>query len=97
MENTELYRKQKYQSLRGIRNDGSGWLQIQGNFWIDGIVWYGIVVVNIWLHAFVNREGNGNPLLPGKSHGRRSLVGCSPWGRKESDTTETTKHAHMLI
>ena len=23
-----------------------------------------------------------------KSHGRRSLVGCSPWGRKESDTTE---------
>ena len=27
-------------------------------------------------------------LLPGKSHGRRSLVGCSPWGRKESDTTK---------
>ena len=27
-------------------------------------------------------------LLPGKSHGRRSLVGCSPWGRKESNTTE---------
>ena len=27
-------------------------------------------------------------LLPGKAHGRRSLVGCSPWGREESDTTE---------
>ena len=27
-------------------------------------------------------------LLPGKSHGRRSLVGCSPWGGQESDTTE---------
>ena len=27
-------------------------------------------------------------LLPGKSHGRRSPVGCSPWGREESDTTE---------
>ena len=27
-------------------------------------------------------------LLPGKSHGQRSLVGCSPWGRKESDMTE---------
>ena len=26
-------------------------------------------------------------LLPGKSHGRRSLVGCSPWGRWESDFT----------
>ena len=27
-------------------------------------------------------------LLPGKSHGLRSLVGYSPWGRKESDITE---------
>ena len=26
-------------------------------------------------------------LLPGKSHGLRSLVGCSSWGRQESDTT----------
>ena len=31
-----------------------------------------------------NGEGNGQPalvLLPGKSQGQRSLVGCSPWGR----------------
>ena len=27
-------------------------------------------------------------LLPGKFHGQRSLVGCSPWGSEESDTTE---------
>ena len=27
-------------------------------------------------------------LLPGKSHEQKSLVGYSPWGRKESDTTE---------
>ena len=27
-------------------------------------------------------------LLPGKCHGQRSLVGCSEWGREESDTTE---------
>ena len=27
-------------------------------------------------------------LLPGKSHGRRSLVGCSPWDPEELDTTE---------
>ena len=35
-------------------------------------------------------EGNGNPLqhLPGKSHGWRSLIGHSPRGHKESDTTE---------
>ena len=35
-------------------------------------------------------------LLPGKSHGWRSLVGCSPWGRKESDTTERL-HFHFLL
>ena len=28
--------------------------------------------------------------LPGASHGQRSLVGYSPWGRTESDTTEVT-------
>ena len=29
-------------------------------------------------------------LLPGKSHGWRSLVGCHLWGHTESDTTEAT-------
>ena len=33
-------------------------------------------------------------LLPGKSHGRRSLVGCSPWDGKQSDTTERL-HFHF--
>ena len=33
-------------------------------------------------------------LLPGKSHGQRSLVGYSPWGRKESDTT-VISHSHV--
>ena len=35
-------------------------------------------------------------LLPGKSHQRRSLVGCSPWGRKQSDTTEWL-HFHFSL
>ena len=29
-------------------------------------------------------------LLPGKSYGWKGLVGCSPWGCEESDTTEAT-------
>ena len=36
-------------------------------------------------------EGNGKPpqvSLPGKSHGQRSLVGCSTWSRRELGTTE---------
>ena len=42
-------------------------------------------------------EGHGHPLqvfLPGESHGQRSLVGYSPWDRKESDTTERL-HFHF--
>ena len=33
-------------------------------------------------------------LLPGKSHGWRSLVGCSPWGHEESDMTDPL-HFHF--
>ena len=35
-------------------------------------------------------------LLPGKSRGQRSLVGRSPWGREESDTTEQL-HFHFSL
>ena len=35
-------------------------------------------------------------LLPGKSHGWRSLAGCSPWGREESDRTERL-HFHFPL
>ena len=36
-------------------------------------------------------------LLPRKSHGQRSLVGCNPWGCEESDTTERLHfHFHIL-
>ena len=32
--------------------------------------------------------------LPGKCHGQRSLVGYSPWGRRESDKTELLTYIH---
>ena len=35
-------------------------------------------------------------LLPGKSHGQRSLVGCSPWGLEESDMAEWL-HFHFSL
>ena len=34
--------------------------------------------------------------LPGESHVQRSLASCSPWGRKELDTTEVTQHTRTL-
>ena len=46
---------------------------------------------------FRRRQWQPTPvLLPGKSHGRRSLVGCSPWGHEESDTTERL-HFHFSL
>ena len=44
-------------------------------------------------------EGNSNPLqysCPENPHGQRSLVGSSPWGRKESDMTERLT-LHFLL
>ena len=47
------------------------------NPWVDKIPW--------------RRAQQHTPVfLPGQSHGQRSLVGCSPWGCKESDTIEAT-------
>ena len=51
------------------------------------------------LPAYFSLERQWHPtpvLLPGKSHGRRSLVGCSPWGLEESDMTEWL-HFHFSI
>ena len=46
---------------------------------------------------YQRRQWHPTPvLLPGKSHGWRSLVGCSPWGRTESDTTERI-HFHFSL
>ena len=52
-------------------------------FWDDSSTW--------------RRQWHPTPvLLPGKSHGRRSLVGCSPWGRYKSDMTERL-HFHFSL
>ena len=49
-------------------------------------------------------RGHGNPLptpvfLSGETHGQRSLVGYSPWSRKELDTTEwlSTRIINLII
>ena len=48
-----------------------------------------------WSWCIRRRQWHPTPvLLPGKSLVQRSLVGCSPWGREESDTTERL-HFHF--
>ena len=57
-----------------------------------GNIFCSVLVISFW-----RRQWPPTPvLLPGKSHGWRSLVGCSPWGRKESDTTERL-HFHFSL
>ena len=41
-----------------------------------------------WENALEEASEPTPVFLPGKSHGQRGLVGYSPWGHKESDTTE---------
>ena len=57
--------------------------------------WATLLSLFTFLHW--RRQWHPTPvLLPGKSHGWRSLVGCSPWGREESDTTERL-HFHFSL
>ena len=56
---------------------------------------YSLCVLN--LNLCRRRQWHPTPvLLPGKSHGQRSLVSCSPWGLEESDTTERL-HFHFSL
>ena len=57
------------------------------------------VTTPLWLSNALRRRRQWPPtpvLLPGKSHGWRILVGCSPWGRWESDTAERL-HFHFSL
>ena len=56
-----------------------------------------VTALSLFTFMHWRRQWQPTPaLLPGKSHGRRSLVGCSPWGREESDTTEQL-HFHFSL
>ena len=51
---------------------------------------------NIYLSVLEKAMELTPVLLPGKSHGWRSLVGCSPWRLEELDTTERL-HFHFSL
>ena len=74
---------------------------------MDGGVWWaaihGVTKSRTQLSDFTftfmhwRRQWHPTPvLLPGESHGWRSLVGCSPWDHTESDTTERL-HFHFSL
>ena len=72
----------EYSRLISLRIDWLEFLAVQGT--LKSLLQnHSLKASILWRSAFFWR-GQWQPtpvLLPGKSHGRRSLVGCSPWGR----------------
>ena len=67
------------------------------HMWFKSIFFHCIIRVVFFIFLMVSWRRKWQPppvLLPGKSCGRRSQIGYSPWGRKESDTTERL-HFHF--
>ena len=59
----------------------------------------GLVLLSVNLNGYSwIRQGQPTPvLLPGKSRGQRSLVGCGSWGGTESDMTERLHFLHFNL
>ena len=75
-------------TVHGVTKSQTEWLSL---FSTGNYTWYLVVTYNgensgkeyIYKHIYIYRRRQWHPtlvLLPGKSHGRRSLVGGSPWG-----------------
>ena len=77
------------------------WEKVIANYIHDPSFTSNAYMYNTYLHAAYTyvwrKRWQPTPvLLPGKSHGQRSLVGCSPWGLEELDMTERL-HFHFSL
>ena len=91
----KTYQEQSFQIFLFV--SGSFLLGVPWNPWDSKakkiITW----VLFLLLAATWRRQWHPTPvLLPGKSHGRRTLVGCSPWSCCKLDTTEWL-HFHFSL
>ena len=79
-----------YSTFQWTQDDLPSWVWWQVHMIKKKLYW--VKVRELW-----RRQWHPTPvLLPGKSHGQRSLVGWSPWGHEESDTTERL-HFHFSL
>ena len=76
---------QMFDALLGTHALGGRFITIQVQYTFKTV----LIAVNYYFKML--RKGNGSPLQYScleKSHGWRSLVGCSPWGHEALDMTE---------
>ena len=91
---SQIFKKSTNQALSRMRSKGNSHV-VTKEYKLVQPLWKTIWQQLIKLSQ--RRQWHPTPaLLLGKSHGWRSLVGCSPWGRKESDTTERL-HSHFSL
>ena len=73
--------------------------RMSGSRWVITPLWLsGSLKLLFYSPSVYPGEGNGtySIFLPGKSYGRRSLAGYSPWGLKESDMTQWLTHTNNI-
>jgi len=88
----------RYRRVGTMSDRRTGW-----HCWVNILLsfcnwWFELLFFLVGFKDFLQRrQWHPTPVhLSGKSHGWRSLVGCSPWGREESDTTERL-HFHFSL
>ena len=82
-ENKQIYSLRAFLMAQWVKNPPArkGHRRRSFSSWVGKIPW--------------RRKWQPTPVfLPGQPHGQRSLVGYSPWGHKELDTTEQLTHTH---
>ena len=88
LEKAKLWRQLKLLVVARV-DGGKRWIGRAEKFLRQWNSVYGVIMIDTFYYTFVQTHRKGRRkhwhptpvLLPGKSHGWRSLVGCSPWGR----------------
>ena len=105
--NPQFVKRKEKQCLQSTKKPRSAWVRlyrhsspsllVSPSHLLSCVGWIYFQDLNSTSALEQRRWWHPTPVLsPGKSHGRRSLVGCSPWGFEELDTTERL-HFHFSL
>ena len=88
MQNLIIYNPLRYSCLENPMDRGAWWAAVHR---VARVGQDSGTSLSLFTFLHWRRKWQPTPVfLPGQSQGQGSLVGCHPWGRTESDTTEAT-------